>query len=135
MIWDRIDEEKITKIISNKMKTRSLLLMALTLVLSASCDLLSQNEEDFGEADIQVNPTTLSFDQGVSSRTVTILATRPWQAEFSESWIAVDPAKGPASMSEQEVTITVLENNSVERTGKIVFNAYCQHLADPYPAG
>ena len=123
MIWDRIDEEKITKIISNKMKTRSLLLMALTLVLSASCDLLSQNEEDFGEADIQVNPTTLSFDQGVSSRTVTILATRPWQAEFSESWIAVDPAKGPASMSEQEVTITVLENNSVERTGKIVFNA------------
>ena len=105
------------------MKTGKFLLTLLSAAsLLASCDIFS-TDVDFGEADIQVNPETLTFSQTVSSQTVTILSTRPWQAEFSESWIAVEPAKGEPSLSEQEVTITVLENNSVERTAKIVFNA------------
>lgn len=106
------------------MKIAKLLLysVASALVL-AGC---TENEEDFGDPSINVNPAELSFGQEGSSNTVALVATRDWTATVEPSdadWITVEPSSGDASVDAQTVTVTVLENTGANRTATVTFAA------------
>ena len=106
------------------MKIAKLLLysVASALVL-AGC---TENEEDFGDPSINVNPAELSFGQDGSSNTVALVATRDWTATVEPSdadWITVEPSSGDASVDAQTVTVTVLENTGANRTATVTFAA------------
>ena len=106
------------------MKIAKLLLysVASALVL-AGC---TENEEDFGDPSINVNPAELSFGQEGSSNTVALVATRDWTATVEPSdadWITVEPSSGDASTDAQTVTVTVLENTGANRTATVTFAA------------
>ena len=106
------------------MKIAKLLLysVASALVL-AGC---TENEEDFGDPSINVNPAELSFGQEGSSNTVALVATRDWTATVEPSdadWITVEPSSGDASTDAQTVTVTVLENAGANRSATVTFAA------------
>ena len=106
------------------MKIAKLLLysVASALVL-AGC---TENEEDFGDPSINVNPAELSFGQEGSSNTVALVATRDWTVTVEPSdadWITVEPSSGDASTDAQTVTVTVLENTGANRTATVTFAA------------
>ena len=106
------------------MKIAKLLLysVASALVL-AGC---TENEEDFGDPSINVNPAELSFGQEGSSNTVALVATRDWTATVEPSdadWITVEPSSGDASTDAQTVTVTVLENTGANRSATVTFAA------------
>lgn len=106
------------------MKIFKLLLypVASALIL-AGC---TENEENFGDPSINVDPAELSFGTEAASNTVTLVATRDWTAAVEPSdadWITVEPAFGDASTDAQTVTVTVLENAGANRSATVTFAA------------
>ena len=106
------------------MKIAKLLLYSVaSALILAGC---TENEEDFGDPSINVNPAELSFGQEGSSNTVALVATRDWTATVEPSdadWITVEPSSGDASTDAQTVTVTVLENTGANRTATVTFAA------------
>jgi len=96
--------------------------LASALVLSGCI----QNEENFGDPSITVDPAELSFGPEADFNTVTLVATRDWTATVEPSdadWITVEPASGDASVDAQTITVTVLENAGANRTATVTFAA------------
>lgn len=106
------------------MKTFKLLLYSVaSALILAGC---TENEENFGDPSINVDPAELSFGTEAASNTVTLVATRDWTAAVEPSdadWITVEPAFGDASTDAQTVTVTVLENAGANRSATVTFAA------------
>ena len=101
------------------MKVKHLFLAALAAVFTfAACQ---EKIEDLGEPNIDLSTSTIDFEQGAGSQTITLNTTRSWKAVDVADWIVVDPAKGPASKDDQTVTIEVLENTAANRSCTIKF--------------
>ena len=84
------------------MKIFKLLLYSVaSALILAGC---TENEENFGDPSINVDPAELSFGTEAGSNTVTLVATRDWTAAVEPSdadWITVEPAFGDASTDAQ----------------------------------
>ena len=106
------------------MKIFKLLLYSVaSALILAGC---TENEENFGDPSINVDPAELSFGTEAASNTVTLVATRDWTAAVEPSdadWITVEPAFGDASTDAQTVTVTVLENAGANRSATVTFAA------------
>ena len=102
------------------MKFRHLLL-SLLAVAAFSATSCQEEEKDLGLPEIKISQNELALDQGVGTTTLNVYATRNWTVSTTADWIAVNPAKG-AAYSETTVTVTVLENESYNRTGTVKFD-------------
>lgn len=114
------------------MKTFKLLLYSVaSALILAGC---TENEENFGDPSINVDPAELSFGTEAGSNTVTLVATRDWTAAVEPSdadWITVEPAFGDASTDAQTVTVTVLENAGANRSATVTFAANTGMVSTP----
>jgi hypothetical protein len=61
----------------------------------------------------------LTFEAGASSQTFTLSANRLWHIDYDNEWINVDPSYGLATTEPQVITVTVLSNDSFDRTAQI----------------
>lgn len=57
-----------------------------------------------------------------TNQIIKLTATSDWQATSNVSWITVTPSSGKSSLKEQDVTISVAENDSGDRSGKVTFS-------------
>lgn len=100
------------------MKRIHLFFAAAAAVLAfAACE----PEETVGVPDIQVTPSSVSFQSGASSQTVTLTASRDWTVSGAPDWLAFDPSSGKASLSSQTVTITAIANPGYNRSVDVTF--------------
>ena len=100
------------------MKRIQLFFAAAAAVLAfAACE----PEETVGVPDIQVTPSSVSFQSGASSQTVTLTASRDWTVSGAPDWLAFDPSSGKASLSSQTVTITAIANPGYNRSADVTF--------------
>ena len=100
------------------MKLKHLFFAAAAAVLAfAACE----QEEPIGVPDLQVTPSSVSFQAGASSQTVTLTATRDWTVSGAPEWLAFDPSSGKASDGSQTVTITAMANSGYNRSADVTF--------------
>ena len=100
------------------MKRNHLFFAAAAAILAfAACE----PEETVGVPDIQVTPSSVSFQNGASSQTVTLTASRDWTVSGAPDWLAFDPSSGKASSSSQTVTITAMANPGYNRSADVTF--------------
>ena len=100
------------------MKLNHLFFAAAAAVLAfAACE----PQEKIDVPDLQVTPSSISFDAGASSQTVTLTATRDWTVSGAPEWLAFDPAGGKASDASQTVTITAMANSGYNRSTDVTF--------------
>ena len=100
------------------MKLKHLFFAAAAAVLAfAACE----PEETIGVPDLQVTPSSVSFQAGASSQTVTLTATRDWTVSGAPEWLAFDPSSGKASDGSQTVTITAMANSGYNRSTDVTF--------------
>jgi len=96
--------------------------IALAFVAAGLLFAACEKEEDLGTPRITVTPSELSLDQGESSQTVELLATRDWYISSKPDWAALSAETGDASTQTQKVTVSVNANSGNDRTGEIIFN-------------
>ena len=100
------------------MKLKHLFFAAAAAVLAfAACE----PEEKIGVPDLQVTPSSVSFQSGASTQTVTLTATREWTVSGAPEWLAFDPSSGKATSSDQTVTITAMANPGYDRSADVTF--------------
>ena len=100
------------------MKLKHLFFAAAAAVLAfAACE----PEETIGVPDLQVTPSSVSFQAGASSQTVTLTASRDWTVSGAPEWLAFDPSSGKASDGSQTVTITAMANSGYNRSTDVTF--------------
>ncbi len=96
--------------------TRFIAALAAVLALFSGC----RQDEDYLLPSIKAGVETVEFISG-SQMTVELNATREWMVKSKPEWVAVDPGYGDASSAPQRITLTVLPNESYDRTGTVVF--------------
>ena len=100
------------------MKLRNLLIGALAAVgFMTACEM----EENLGTPKIALSESELAFDKDGGSRTITVVATRDWAVEENADWLAVSPNEGTASSVVQDVVLTVLPNDGMDREVEVKF--------------
>ena len=100
------------------MKLRNLLIGALAAVgFVTACEM----EENLGTPKIALSESELAFDKDGGSRTITVVATRDWAVEENADWLAVSPNEGTASSVVQDVVLTVLPNEGMDREVEVKF--------------
>lgn len=101
------------------MKLKHLLVSLLaSAVAFTSCQ---DEEKDFGLPEVKITTSALSFNQDLASSTLTVTSTRDWMVSTAADWVAIYPSKGKAN-TETVVTITVLENETYNRTAAVKFD-------------
>lgn len=82
-----------------------------------------ENETDFlGLPSLKLNEKELAFEQTESSAPVSFTATRDWTATTDAEWIAITPESGKGSVSEQSLSISVLENTGMDRSAVVALS-------------
>ncbi len=100
------------------MKLRNLLIGALAAVgFMTACEM----ENNLGTPKIALSESELAFDEDGGSRTITVVATRDWAVEENADWLAVSPNEGTASSVVQDVVLTVLPNDGMDREVEVKF--------------
>lgn len=100
------------------MKLRTLLIGALAAVgFMTACEM----EQNLGTPKIALSESELAFDKDGGSRTITVVATRDWAVEENADWLAVSPNEGTASSVVQDVVLTVLPNEGMDREVEVKF--------------
>lgn len=100
------------------MKLRNLLIGALAAVgFMTACEM----EQNLGTPKIALSESELAFDKDGGSRTITVVATRDWAVEENADWLAVSPNEGTASSVVQDVVLTVLPNDGMDREVDVKF--------------
>ena len=97
------------------------LLVSLLAVAAFSATSCQDKEKDLGLPEIKISQNELTLDQGVASTSLDVYATRNWTVSTAADWISVNPSKGNA-YTETKVTVTILENESYDRTGTVKFD-------------
>ena len=102
------------------MKLKGFIFTAVAAVMAfAAC----QKTENLGLPDLRLSAEELTFGQDAGAQTIKIKATRDWTAEIPKdvNWVVLDPESGLVSSSEQEVTLSVLANDGMDRSASIKF--------------
>ena len=100
------------------MKLRNLFLgLCSAVAVFAACE----QKEDLGSPSISLSEETLTFEAATGEQAITLKATRDWRVECDETWVVVSPEEGEASSKPQTVSVTVLKNDSYDRTVDLKF--------------
>ena len=103
------------------MKLKTLFLGSFALVSMLFVQGCSEkNDEPSGAPSIELSESTVEMAKEGGDKVLTVTATRDWKATSKADWIAVDPTSGKASDG-ANVTVTVLENTGMDRTGTVEF--------------
>lgn len=92
--------------------------------LFVACE--EKGDEISGTPSIELSTNTLEFEQAADSETITLTANRDWVVEVpssASSWLKVSPTSGSASDEPQTITIEVTENEGINRSAELEFNA------------
>lgn len=92
--------------------------------LFVACE--EKGDEISGTPSIELSTNTLEFEQAADSETITLTANRDWVVEVpssASSWLTVSPTSGSASDESQTITIEVTENEGINRSAELEFNA------------
>ena len=92
--------------------------------LFVACE--EKEDEISGNPSIELSVNTLEFEQAADSETITLTANRDWVVEVpssASSWLTVSPTSGSASDESQTITIEVTENEGINRSAELEFNA------------
>ena len=106
------------------MKIKNLILAAFAFVALAACQ---EKEPELGPAGILADQTTVEFEAGVSSTSISVTATRDWNAVITytgkseEKWLTVTPSSGKGSNDAQKIEITALANDGYNRYATVKF--------------
>ncbi|MBS7277647.1 MAG: exodeoxyribonuclease VII large subunit, partial [Bacteroidales bacterium] len=106
------------------MKIKNLILAAFAFVALAACQ---EKEPELGPAGIIADQTTVEFESGVSSTSISVTATRDWNAVITytgkseEKWLTVTPSSGKGSNDAQKIEITALANDGYNRYATVKF--------------
>ncbi len=102
------------------MRFKSLLLSVIAgAVLATGCAQEDHQDMPFLDIDGISEDRVLVFEAGASSQTFTLSANRLWHIDYDNEWINVDPSYGLATTEPQVITVTVLSNDSFDRTAQI----------------
>jgi len=88
-------------------------------VLATGCAQEDHQDMPFLDIDGISEDRVLVFEAGASSQTFTLSANRLWHIDYDNEWINVDPSYGLATTEPQVITVTVLSNDSFDRTAQI----------------
>lgn len=101
------------------MRFKALLLSVIAgALMAAGC--AQEDHQDMPFMDLEgLTDAVLSFESNASSKTFSIVVNRPWKVVCDETWISVEPSSGPASDQPQTITVTVLNNDSFNRTANV----------------
>ena len=101
------------------MKFKSLLVSAAAAVFAVvACQEVAQ---DLGAPDISLSESEMTFEVAGGDQELTLNATRDWKVETDADWVVVSPESGKASAEDQKVTVSVLENEGMDRTADLKF--------------
>ena len=92
--------------------------------LFVACE--EKEDEISSNPSIELSVNTLEFEQAADSETITLTANRDWVVEVpssASSWLKVSPTSGSASDEPQTITIEVTENEGINRSAELEFNA------------
>ena len=100
------------------MKLRNLFLGVCSAVaVFAACE----QKENLGTPSITLSTEELTFGVDAGEQALTLKATRDWKVECDQDWVVVSPESGQASANSQTVAVTVLKNESYDRTVDLKF--------------
>lgn len=107
------------------MKIKNLFFIGFAAMsLFVACE--EKEDEISGTPSIELSTNTLEFEQAADSETITLTANRDWVVEVpssASSWLKVSPTSGSASDEPQTITIEVTENEGINRSAELEFNA------------
>ena len=90
------------------------------MLFAQSCG--EKNEEPTGAPSIELSTSSIELEKDGGSQVIQVNATRDWKVTVSDEWIAVDPTSGSGSNKAQDVTVSVLSNDGLDRTGTVSFS-------------
>ena len=107
------------------MKIKNLFFIGFAAMsLFVACE--EKEDEISSNPSIELSVNTLEFEQAADSETITLTANRDWVVEVpssASSWLKVSPTSGSASDEPQTITIEVTENEGINRSAELEFNA------------
>ena len=90
------------------------------MLFAQSCG--EKNDEPAGAPSIELSASSVELEKDGGSQVIQVNATRDWKVTVNEDWIAVDPTSGSGSSKAQDVTVSVLPNDGLDRTGTVSFS-------------
>ena len=101
------------------MRLNNLFVAAVATVFAfAACQ---ESEQNLGTPDISINKAEMTFGQEGGEQTLGLTATRDWKVVTDADWVVVSPESGSGAASEQNVTVSVLENTGMDRSADLKF--------------
>ena len=101
------------------MRLNNLFVAAVATVFAfAACQ---DSEQNLGTPDISINKAEMTFGQEGGEQTLGLTATRDWKVVTDVDWVVVSPESGSGAVSEQNVTVSVLENTGMDRSADLKF--------------
>ena len=99
------------------MRLKALLLtITFGALMFAGCAQEDHQDMPYIDLDGISSDAVLVFEAGASSQTFTLSCNRLWHIDYDEEWIDVFPSYGLATTEPQVITVTVLSNDSFDRT-------------------
>ena len=101
------------------MKIRNFFVGALAaLAFIVGCQ---EKEQNLGTPEISISVSEMTFEVAAGDQDLTVTSSRDWKVENDADWVVVSPNSGSASANPQTVTVSVLENEGLDRTADLVF--------------
>lgn len=101
------------------MKIRNFFVGALAaLAFIVGCQ---EKEQNLGTPEISISVSEMTFEVAGGDQELTVTSSRDWKVENDADWVVVSPNSGSASANPQTVTVSVLENEGLDRTADLVF--------------
>ena len=91
---------------------------AAALAMLVGCQ---EKEQNLGTPEISISVSEMTFEVAGGDQDLTVTSTRDWKVENDADWVVVSPNSGAASANPQTVTVSVLENEGLDRTADLVF--------------
>ena len=80
-----------------------------------------EKEQNLGTPEISISVSEMTFEVAGGDQELTVTSSRDWKVENDADWVVVSPNSGSASANPQTVTVSVLENEGLDRTADLVF--------------
>ena len=101
------------------MKLRNLFWgMCAAVAVFTACE---PEEVDLGTPNISIDKHEMAFEMAGGDSTLAVSATRDWTVTTDADWVVVSPESGEGSLEPQTVTVTALENDSLDRSANLKF--------------
>ena len=99
------------------MRLKALILTIMAgAFMFAGCAQEDHQDMPYIDLDGISSDAVLSFEAGASSQTFTITCNRFWHIEYDAEWLHIEPTVGTATETPQVITVTVLNNDSFDRS-------------------